>query len=152
MLHTVLIQGILLAYFQLVEWVPLFPWNDLRWGNPQKGLDLALGGAQAVLMVGTRRGSRRALQLGLLFYGVWLGLQLIGWWVPYFAGASPEMQETYARHFGATLKLLPPIGDHPVPDANHLVLQVLLVLTWLSLYRDWRASGGGLRPRQPAGC
>ncbi|WP_324718043.1 hypothetical protein U7230_07205 [Carboxydochorda subterranea] len=126
-------QIVLLAYFQIVEWVPLFPWNDLAGGNPQGGLDIAVGAVQTALIAGTASGNRQALHVAQAFYGTWLALQVVNWWVPYFFGAGDAAMESYARQFGRTHKFLPPIADHPVPDSNHVVLHALLVWTLVEL-------------------
>ncbi len=42
---TLFSQGILFLYYQVIEWVNLFPWNDIRRGNGQASLDLIMGGS-----------------------------------------------------------------------------------------------------------
>lgn len=126
MANALVPQMVLFLYFQAVEWIDLFPWNDLAGGNPQQPLDIALGGLQLALMAWTSRGSRVALRVAGVFYGLWLALQVASWWPPYFFGTGNGAGEAYLRFFGRTYKFLPPIADHPVPDANHVVLQLLL--------------------------
>lgn len=59
------------------------------------------------------------------------GLYLLGhlntWWRPYFFGASPKEQQEYARLFQRTYKVLPPIRNNPVPDAEHMLLGLIVV-------------------------
>lgn len=133
--YAVIPQVVLLLYFQLVEWVPMYPWNDLSNGNPQAPLDLAVGVTQVALIAGTANGSREAIAATRVFYGAWSGLQVVNWWVPYFFGADEATKQAYARHFGRTHKFLPPIADHPVPDSNHVVLHLLLAWTLVELHR-----------------
>jgi len=35
--------------------------------------------------------------------------------------------KAYEKYFGRTYKFLPAIGDHPIPDAAHVLLQLLLI-------------------------
>ena len=119
------------AYLQLIEWVPLSPWNDLSRGNGQEGLDVVLGIAMLALAAGTLARKRAVMALAVLGYGVWLALQIQTWWVPYFFGASPRWARIYSIWFGRTVKFLPAIGDHPIPDACHVVLHVLLIAAGL---------------------
>lgn len=37
-------QIVLLVYLEAIEWIDLFPWNNIRHGNDQQALDIALGG------------------------------------------------------------------------------------------------------------
>ena len=123
-------QAVLAAYLQIVEWVDLFPWNDLRGGNEQRPLDVAIGVAQVALIVGSALGPRWVFLVAVGVYAVWLALQAQGWWKPYFRGASARGVTWYDAHFRETTKLLPRRRvDHPPPDANHLVLQLLIVAT-----------------------
>lgn len=115
------------VYLQVIEWVPLFPWNDLSHGNGQEGLDVILGVVTLLLAVGTARRTTIAMAIAIVGYAAWLALQLETWWVPYVAGASPGWQRIYSAWFGRTFKFLPSIKDHPVPDASHVVLQLLLI-------------------------
>lgn len=115
------------GYLQLVEWVDLYPWNDVRGGNGQEGLDLALGAitlALAAWLCVSRRAAPVVAALGLL---VWAALQVTSWWSPYVWGASEGWKRTYDHWFAGTVQVLPNDGVHLPPDANHLVLQVLIV-------------------------
>ena len=58
---------------------------------------------------------------------VFLAGHLAFWWKPYLLGASPSHRASYERLFARTLKLLPPIRDHPVPDAQHTVIGLFTV-------------------------
>jgi hypothetical protein len=62
----------------------------------------------------------------LAFYSAWLGVQIVGWWRPYLLGAPQRHRELHQRYFGRTCRSLPPIADHPIPDAMHVVLHALL--------------------------
>ena len=51
-------QVSVLVYLELTEWIDLFPWNDIRQGNGQAGLDVVLGVLIVLAIVATRRQSR----------------------------------------------------------------------------------------------
>jgi hypothetical protein len=121
---AVLVLG---GYLQLVEWVDLHPWNDVRHGNGQETLDLILAGA-SIILVGWLWISRRWAPLAAsLALAAWAWLQIASWWIPYVQGASPGWRRVYARWFADTVQILPRDADHLPPDANHLVLQALIL-------------------------
>ncbi|MCL6600992.1 MAG: hypothetical protein K6T81_19990 [Alicyclobacillus macrosporangiidus] len=67
-IRVVIPQIILPIYFQIVEWVPLYPWNDLADGNSQQPLWQRIW----------------SLRIAVALYGIWFVLQVANWWVPYF--------------------------------------------------------------------
>lgn len=125
--RSLIIQGALLAYYQAIEWVNVFPWNDIRQGNGQASLDLMVGVVVGMAMLATWRGIRWAMAAGTGLYGLRAWLQFDSWWMPYFRGASPAWKRTYGRFFGETIKFLPWYGLHLAPDACHMVLQALIL-------------------------
>ncbi len=124
---SIALQVILGFYLQIVEWVNLFPWNDLSHGNGQAGFDIALGFVQLLIILASAKHVRWLMSTGIGFYLIWLGLQIDGWWVPYLWGATQGQKKGYLYWFGRTYKFLPAIDGHPVPDANHVVLQILVL-------------------------
>jgi hypothetical protein len=113
------------AYLQLIEWAPLFPWNDLSHGNGQETLDFILAGVQLAIALGFWLCSRLEMGLGLAAYSVWMYLQIDSWWRPYLFGSRKVGPNWY---FARTYKFLPMIDSRPTPDAAHVVLQLTLVL------------------------
>jgi len=132
-------HGILFVYYQVIEWVNLFPWNDISGGNGQASLDLIVAALLAVLILATWRRFRWVMVIGVGLYALWTWLQIDSWWMPYFRGASPNWENIYARFFGETIKWLPSDSSHLSPDASHIVLQMLilaaLVSTALSVFQ-----------------
>jgi hypothetical protein len=49
------------------------------------------------------------------------------WWLPYLRGGSEPRKAEHAKLFGGTTTFLPAIGDHPIPNAQHVVVGVLMV-------------------------
>ena len=125
--RSLFIQGTLFAYYQIIEWVNLFPWNDIRRGNGQATLDLIVAAVLGIFIVATWRRLRWVMAVGVGLYGLWAWLQIDSWWVPYLRAASPAWKRTYDRFFGETIKCLPSDGIHLPPDACHVMLQLLIL-------------------------
>ena len=125
-------QALLLAYLEVIEWVDMFPWNDVRRGNGQEGLDIALGLIMASTIVATYRRWRIGMVGAVLVYAAWLSLQITTFWTAYIGGASPQWQRIHAANFAKTIQWLPRWGTHLPPDASHFVLQVLLVMALIT--------------------
>jgi hypothetical protein len=131
-------QALLAAYFQAVQWLPLGKWNYQPGFSPlllQAGRGLTL---QDVLLVGLfalplaifwlafAKRLRWLMAIGLVFYSVWLALEIKTWWVSYALGASDSWAAVYQRVFSQSTQLLPSFGRHLPPDGLHIVLQILL--------------------------
>ncbi len=117
-------QLVAAGYLQLVEWVDLFPWNDLSKGNQQERLDIAILAYQLLVGFWFARQRLGLMCVGWAAYAVWLYLQIVSWWRPYLFGTWAVGPNWY---FAKTYKFLPQIGERPTPDADHIVLQLLLV-------------------------
>lgn len=118
---------IFLAYQLLIDWVNLFPWNDLSTKTPKtRLLELLLNYSPLLLIT---YGFQQATPTSQLFALVGSVAYLIGhlnaWWRPYFFGASPKEIVEYNQYFSRTYKFLPPIEDHPIPDGEHVVLGLI---------------------------
>ena len=140
---AVLVLGI---YLQVAEWIDLHPWNDVRDGNGQETLDIALAAATGVLTGALWVSRRWAPLLAVAALSMWAWLQAMTWWWPYLTGASPGWRQVYDGWFQGTLHVLPRDETHLPPDANHLTLHVLIVLALTaSLAAAWR----GFADRDP---
>ena len=117
-------QLVAAGYLQLVEWVDLFPWNDLSKGNGQERLDVVLLAVQLLIAFWYYRQWLWFMCLGWTSYVVWLYLQWAGWWQPYLFGGRVVGPNWY---FAKTYKFLPQIDQRPTPDADHIVLELFLV-------------------------
>lgn len=73
------------------------------------------------------------MSISVLIWLLFLLMQFITWWMPYLTGRHLKQfpRELYDTHFQKTIKLLPPIKDHIIPDAQHNVLQILSLATFL---------------------
>ena len=147
-------QIVLLIYIEVIEWVNLFPWNEIRRGNGQAGLDIAIGAVMIAAIIATLLRLRIVMVIAAALYSIWLWLQIDTWWVGYFTGASPTWKRTYARFFSQTVQILPRDADHLPPDACHFVLQVLIVValatTVFAIISLWRSGHATLLTRATA--
>ena len=135
-------QLILLIYLQVIEWVDLFPWNDVRRGNSQEVLDVALGAAMIAALAATHWRWRHGVWLATLVYSIWLGLQITTFWMPYAFAASERWSRIHEANFAQTTQWLPTYANHLPPDACHFVLQLLLVITLgVTATLAWRLRG-----------
>lgn len=123
------------VYLQIVEWIDLFPWNDVRSGNGQELLDIILAGATVLLVITLWFGGRWAAVVSSIGMIIWAWLQLSTWWIPYWLGASDGWKRVYSNWFSETIQILPRTEDQLPPDANHLVLHVLILVALVSSIR-----------------
>jgi len=131
---TLAAQILLLAYFELCVLLPMGAWNDqpgmhAGFSLGMLILPLAIGFGQLLLLFGSIREIRTLLWIGLSADILWLASHVVGLWVPYIRGATPQYAAMYERVFSRTTKLLPNYGNHIAPDAMHIVLDVLLLST-----------------------
>jgi hypothetical protein len=85
---AVISQLVVAIYLQTVEWIDLFPWNNVAKGNRQEVLDVVLLVIQAGVIWAFLRRTLWAMALGWGFYAVWLWLQVVTWWKPYLLGGA----------------------------------------------------------------
>ena len=141
--YAVVAQLLLLVYYQVIEWVDLFPWNEIRGGNGQETVDLIVGAVMLAVTVLTALRALWGMIIAVLLYGCLLWLQISSWWLPYLRGASPGWAKVYAKYFAHTTNFLPTFGNHLAPDACHGVLQILaltaLIMTLLAMRETFRA-------------
>lgn len=129
--------AVLLAYLLVTNHVPLAPWNAVSGGGHWLG---SLAALAPFGLVALAVGARQALAIGVgaLWAVVWFGMQLVQWWVPYLFGPTPLHRsfDWYTEGgYASTLSILPAIGDRPVPDLQHLVLQVLTIVVIVATTR-----------------
>lgn len=127
---------VLLAYFAIDNHVSLPPWNQLGETGPQllSTLTAVIPFGLVVLALSSR--IRWGTMLGAGWALVWLVLQIRQWWLPYLFGPTPLHSDFswYAAHgYARTLRFLPDVAGRPVPDAQHLLLQLLSLAVFVAL-------------------
>jgi hypothetical protein len=132
---ALVLQVLLLGYWLAIEVVDFYPWNDIAARPAEfdlRGGVAVTGLALCGLMVLFALGVQPLAVLSVIGYGVYLAIQLWIWWKPYVIGADPAWQGVYDLLYERTLKLLPADAAHLAPDAQHLVLQGLTLLTLIA--------------------
>jgi hypothetical protein len=124
-------QLVMLIYFTLDNHIDLYPWNNLR--SPAAELPSTLAGWIPFLLIMSAFALRVrwGMLVGTIYSYVWLLLQIRQWWIPYLFGPTAlhrDFSWYYEHGYTETLKILPPIGDHPIPDLQHMCLQLLSLL------------------------
>jgi hypothetical protein len=145
---AIIALALMLGYFAIDNHVPLYPWNNLTEAGPQWRSTLA-GLLPGLLTIwALARGSLWGTVLGAGWTVVWLLLQLRQWWLPYVLGPTPlhhDFRWYWEGGYARTLQLLPPRGSRPVPDVEHLVLQLCslaaALLTVRAAVRLWFRAG-----------
>jgi hypothetical protein len=129
---AILTQLLLLLYFELAMLVPLGAWNDqpamhAPFSLGRAIMPTAIGLGQILLLWATIARMRWLMWVGITADLAWFSAQAYSLWQPYLFGASEERMQMQLRVFGHTTHWLPTFGNHPAPDAMHIVIQMLLV-------------------------
>jgi hypothetical protein len=89
---------------------------------------------------------RWGMLVGTVYAYVWLLLQIRQWWIPYLFGPTAlhaDFGWYYEHGYTETLKVLPPIGDRPIPDLQHMTLQLLslvvVIAASVASYEIWKS-------------
>src|SRR5699024_100171 len=113
--------------------VDLYPWNDLsKYSLKETVLEATVNGIVMLLAFGLFVTKITWLMMiSVIFWTVHLVMQLLNWWMPYLTRKHLKQftKALYETHFQKTIKILPPIKDHIIPDAQHNVLQIITLGT-----------------------
>lgn len=135
---AIVAQVIMLAYFVLTNHVNLYPWNNLL--EPQWVSTLSGVVPFSICILAFVRQIRWLMFIGVVHSYVWLALQLWQWWLPYLFGPTAFHQDFgwyFENGYMATVRFLPSLGQRPIPDAQHIGLELLslaVVITMTAAY------------------
>ncbi|MER7439818.1 hypothetical protein [Micromonospora avicenniae] len=130
------------AYFLVTTLVDLHPFNNLRDAKRSEQVVEVLVNAPIMTLPAALLAVAAATSLPALGYiagALELLIALGGlmlWWMPYLigvtvpwatAGTGVSWSELHARTYAHTLTLLPPIGDRPRPNLEHMILHSLIL-------------------------
>jgi hypothetical protein len=130
------------AYFLVTTLVDLYPFNNVRDAKRSEQVTEVLVNAPVMALPAVLLGLAAAIPLPALGYlagALELLIALGGlalWWMPYLAGvtapwatagAGVSWSELHARTYAHTLIVLPPIGDRPRPNLEHMILHALIL-------------------------
>jgi hypothetical protein len=129
-----ILQVGIILYWEITEYADLFPFNDVSRNDPEESFHASLANDLPkllilILLVGglrwmTSSGYLFAFGSSLIYYIVFLGIQITVWWPRYLFGASPEELQKYNEKFARTIKILPSFGNHVAVDLQHNILQL----------------------------
>lgn len=129
---ALILQIILLVYFQLITLIPMYPWNDLtKYTNKERLLEATVNGIVIIVSTGLFVTKVKWLMIcSVIIWLLFLMAQLLTWWMPYLTGKHLQQfpRELYETHFKNTYKILPPIKNHIIPDAQHNLLQIITLM------------------------
>ena len=123
---------VLALYLLITDWVDLAPWNNVGDLPRRQKLLLSLTNYTPLVLLAffVLQQDPILVSLAVVIASVDLLLHLMYWWLPYLRGASAAQTAEHANLFGGTTTFLPRIGDHPIPNAQHVVVGILMVLMW----------------------
>ena len=140
-IFTIVLSLLLLTYHQATTLLPLFPWNDIEKYNRREllleaGTNGLLMGTGALCIILDNSGFFHYYPL--IYYPFLFSGELFQWWLPYFSDkfAQSKVNFDYEHLFGRTTKLIPHKPGKRTPDANHIVLHLMTVLTIGLVYLD----------------
>jgi hypothetical protein len=137
---NVIMPLIFLAYQILIDFVDMFPFNDIHSRDKRLRKYEVLGNYPPLLIISIcfLIPSLVSHSVGLVLTLIIFIMHLLSWWIPYFFGFPAKVKSDYGRYFNRTYKFLPPIRDHIVPDAEHfgvgILLFILLIFQVISLF------------------
>ncbi|ACZ40584.1 hypothetical protein [Sphaerobacter thermophilus] len=123
--------ALMLTYFAITNHVDLAPWNNLEAAGPQLASTLSGVIPFSIIALGFALRIPLLMLVGTVYSYVWLLLQIRQWWIPYLFGSTPLHRafDWYTAHgYDQTVRFLPVIEGRPVPDAQHVVLELLSLL------------------------
>ncbi|GAC1369416.1 MAG: hypothetical protein NVS2B12_27880 [Ktedonobacteraceae bacterium] len=124
----------LIFYLFIVDWINLFPWNNVSALPLQEKLLNSLVNYMPLLFVSVAFLKRdHGLMLGaLIIVLLYVILHVVSRWLPYFFGASEAQRREHQRLFGKTITILPPIKNNPIPNVEHMIAGIYMVILLVS--------------------
>jgi hypothetical protein len=133
---------LLLIYHQVTTWFPMFPWNDIDSFSRKdivvealfNGLVMGLG---VLSLVKGDTGFYKYYPLA--YYPFLLTGEFFQWWLPYFSTsfAKSKYNFDYEPRYSRTFKFLPHQSGKRTPDANHMILHFLTLVTVILVYLNF---------------
>src|SRR5699024_7470218 len=128
-------QVFLFIYFEITTLVNLYPWNDLaKYSLREKVTEAIVNGMIIIIGIGLFLTKIKGLMIfSVIIWLIYLLMQLLTWWMPYLTGKHLKQfsKTLYQTHFQETIKILPPIKNHIIPDAQHNILQLLSLAAFI---------------------
>ena len=125
---------VLMLYLILNDWVDLRMWNAREPLPTRQKLMVCAANYVPLLFIAFAfsTGSIFLMLVAATFALIEFAMHIAYWWVPYLFGTSEQELEEHEQLFGNTVRILPRIGNHPVPNAEHTVAGLLMVVMVVS--------------------
>jgi hypothetical protein len=119
----------LAVYLLVTDWLNLAPWNNVEDLPVRQKLLISVANYAPLLFIAfaIAQQNRILVVLAVVVGGVDLLMHVAYWWLPYLRGASEAQKAEHTRLFGGTTTFLPAIGENPIPNAQHVVVGVLML-------------------------
>jgi hypothetical protein len=132
------LAAFLLVYHQVTTCVPLFPWNDVQWYTRKELLlEASFNGVMMGVGLACILGGNSGFThwYPLYYYPFLIFGECMDWWFPYFSDSFARVRGLdYETKFSRTLKLIPHKAGKRTPDANHILLHLLTLVTTVAVY------------------
>lgn len=130
---TMVFPLLLLLYQVIIDFVDLFPFNDIKAKDKRLRKLEVLGNYPPLIIIALcfNFNTSWSVWVGFVLTSIILMMHFFAWWMPYLTGYPNGVQGDYEKYFSRTYKFLPKIKDHIVPDAEHIGIGVLLVATFV---------------------
>lgn len=130
-----------LLYQIIIDFVPLFPFNDVQSRDKRLRKFEVLGNYPPVLLISFCFYFNHSISLwiGYILVLITMLMHIFTWWIPYLFGFPNSVRSDYQKYFSRTYKFLPPIKNHIIPDAEHVGVGLLLLIIIIvqSIYMFW---------------
>jgi hypothetical protein len=122
-----------LAYQIMIDFVNLYPFNDIHSRDKRLRKIEVFGNYPPLLVIAICFYFHHpvSMWIGFVLTTIILIMHLYSWWLPYFTGYPKSVEKDYYAYFKRTFKFLPRIKNHIVPDAEHVGVGILLLITFI---------------------
>ncbi|MDR6999227.1 hypothetical protein [Neobacillus niacini] len=121
-----------LAYQIIIDFVNLYPFNDIQVRDKRLRKLEVFGNYPPLVIIAICFYIHHPISMwiGFVLTTIILIMHLYSWWIPYITGYPKSVEKDYDTYFKRTFKFLPKIKNHIVPDAEHVGVGILLVITF----------------------
>ncbi len=135
-LIAALSQAAFTGWFALTHWVDLKPLNNLdaEAFPHERRTNLILHIFQLASIGGFLFQIFPLMWLGVVFWSVSMAGHIVSWWLPYFFGWPKAFLKNAEADNAKTHHFLPTRKNYPIPDLNHCILGLLLLVALISTW------------------
>lgn len=146
------VTGLLLVWRIAVDFIPMFPLNDLsRKSIKSRNRDWAVHYIPLglILLLGLSP-HKLPVAAGLIIALLYAAVQAVTCWIPYWQGGSEAQERRWEQMYGRTHRFLPPLRGSIVPDTVHVITGLLTVLMAAGILVNLMAGAAGAEQADPA--